>query len=67
MDAIKTSLFELFKIGPGPSSSHTIGPMKSRNGKWLISTKQYGLWVKPERTCAPSTKKHRWAVLLSAQ
>lgn len=26
---ITTSLFELFKIGPGPSSSHTIGPMKA--------------------------------------
>ena len=29
MDAITTSLFELFKIGPGPSSSHTIAPMKA--------------------------------------
>jgi len=26
---IKTSVFDLFKIGPGPSSSHTIGPMKA--------------------------------------
>ncbi len=26
---ITTSLFELFKVGPGPSSSHTIGPMKA--------------------------------------
>eukprot|EP01056_Protomagalhaensia_sp_Gyna25_P005010 Protomagalhaensia_sp_Gyna_25__5009@NODE_552_length_3143_cov_759_267719_g430_i0_p3_GENE_NODE_552_length_3143_cov_759_267719_g430_i0NODE_552_length_3143_cov_759_267719_g430_i0_p3_ORF_typecomplete_len129_score32_34SDH_beta/PF03315_15/2_9e15_NODE_552_length_3143_cov_759_267719_g430_i026803066 len=25
---ISTSIFDLFKIGPGPSSSHTIGPMK---------------------------------------
>ena len=24
---INTSLFELFKVGPGPSSSHTVGPM----------------------------------------
>ena len=24
---ILTSVFELFKAGPGPSSSHTIGPM----------------------------------------
>jgi len=24
---IKTSIFDMFKIGPGPSSSHTIGPM----------------------------------------
>jgi len=27
MPPITTSVFELFKIGPGPSSSHTIGPM----------------------------------------
>ena len=26
---IKTSFFDLYKIGPGPSSSHTIGPMKA--------------------------------------
>jgi len=29
MEPITTSLFELFKIGPGPSSSHTIGPMRA--------------------------------------
>lgn len=29
MTAITTSIFELFKIGPGPSSSHTIGPMRA--------------------------------------
>ncbi|HRW58356.1 MAG TPA: L-serine ammonia-lyase [Chlamydiales bacterium] len=29
MDWIHTSLFELYKIGPGPSSSHTIGPMRA--------------------------------------
>lgn len=27
--AITTSIFDIFKIGPGPSSSHTIGPMKA--------------------------------------
>lgn len=27
MSAINTSIFEFLKIGPGPSSSHTIGPM----------------------------------------
>ncbi|HIX39977.1 L-serine ammonia-lyase [uncultured Desulfovibrio sp.] len=26
---IETSLFDFFKVGPGPSSSHTIGPMKA--------------------------------------
>eukprot|EP01053_Blabericola_migrator_P008599 Blabericola_migrator_1__8598@NODE_44_length_16877_cov_133_659726_g40_i0_p3_GENE_NODE_44_length_16877_cov_133_659726_g40_i0NODE_44_length_16877_cov_133_659726_g40_i0_p3_ORF_typecomplete_len621_score83_04SDH_alpha/PF03313_15/2_7e79SDH_beta/PF03315_15/1_2e37Urocanase/PF01175_18/60Urocanase/PF01175_18/2_6_NODE_44_length_16877_cov_133_659726_g40_i01025312115 len=28
-DPICTSIFDLFKIGPGPSSSHTMGPMKA--------------------------------------
>ncbi len=28
---IRTSFFELFKIGPGPSSSHTVGPMFAAN------------------------------------
>ena len=27
MRPITTSIFSLFKVGPGPSSSHTIGPM----------------------------------------
>ena len=26
---VKIALFDFFKIGPGPSSSHTIGPMKA--------------------------------------
>ena len=26
---ITTSIFDIFKLGPGPSSSHTIGPMKA--------------------------------------
>lgn len=29
MAYIDTSIFDLFKVGPGPSSSHTIGPMKA--------------------------------------
>ncbi|MCG8634576.1 MAG: hypothetical protein MI863_12160, partial [Desulfobacterales bacterium] len=28
-DYISTSIFDIFKTGPGPSSSHTIGPMKA--------------------------------------
>jgi L-serine dehydratase len=28
-EPITTSLFELFKVGPGPSSSHTLAPMKA--------------------------------------
>lgn len=31
MTCITTSIFNIFKIGPGPSSSHTIGPMKAAN------------------------------------
>ena len=26
---MKTSIFEIFKIGVGPSSSHTVGPMRA--------------------------------------
>ena len=29
MSSIKTSITEMFKIGPGPSSSHTLGPMRA--------------------------------------
>jgi len=31
---ITTSIFDMFKIGPGPSSSHTIGPMKATYDFW---------------------------------
>ncbi len=31
INSITTSVFDIFKIGPGPSSSHTIGPMKAAN------------------------------------
>ena len=36
MTPITTSLFSLFKIGPGPSSSHTIGPMTA--GRLFVET-----------------------------
>ena len=42
---MNTSLFELFKIGIGPSSSHTVGPMRAIrlrahfNGTGLLSAK----------------------------
>ena len=29
MNVITTSVLDIFKIGPGPSSSHTLGPMKA--------------------------------------
>lgn len=31
MNCIQTSVFDIYKIGPGPSSSHTIGPMRAAN------------------------------------
>ncbi len=37
---ITTSFFELFKIGPGPSSSHTIGPMRAA-GRFRQEIQQY--------------------------
>ena len=36
--AMKTSVFDLFKIGIGPSSSHTVGPMRAARefvGSWM--------------------------------
>lgn len=38
MNEIDTSVFDIFKIGPGPSSSHTIGPMKA--AKHFLDTLQ---------------------------
>jgi L-serine dehydratase len=43
---MKTSLFDLFKVGLGPSSSHTVGPMRAAamfaarlaDGGWLGAT-----------------------------
>jgi L-serine dehydratase len=34
------SLFELFKIGVGPSSSHTVGPM--------VAARRFGLWLEAQ-------------------
>lgn len=39
VNPISTSVFELFKVGIGPSSSHTVGPMiASRNFAKLLAT-----------------------------
>ncbi len=39
-----TSLFELFKIGIGPSSSHTVGPMRAalRFVRELAAREEFG-------------------------
>ncbi len=39
---MNTSLFELFKIGIGPSSSHTVGPMRAAN-RFAHSLEENGL------------------------
>ena len=42
------SLFDLFSIGIGPSSSHTVGPMLAAN-EFLILLKQHDLFAQTER------------------
>ena len=39
---MKTSLFEIFKVGIGPSSSHTVGPMVAA-GEFLSELGRKGL------------------------
>ncbi len=41
------SLFELFKVGIGPSSSHTVGPM--------IAANRFGVWLADIGLLAPTT------------
>ncbi|MFO7727618.1 MAG: L-serine ammonia-lyase [Desulfonatronovibrio sp.] len=45
MSRINLSLFELFKTGPGPSSSHTIGPMSAG-----LDFRERMLRLSPEKT-----------------
>ena len=45
---MKTSLFEIFKIGIGPSSSHTVGPMRAA-GAFASSLREPGLLDKIAR------------------
>jgi L-serine dehydratase len=39
---VKTSLFDLFKVGVGPSSSHTMGPMRAAR-RFVLSLLESGL------------------------
>jgi len=41
-----TSVFQMFKIGIGPSSSHTVGPMKAAR-LFLINLQKKGLFTDP--------------------
>jgi len=45
---MKTSLFEIFKIGIGPSSSHTVGPMRAA-ASFAASLRDTDLLVKTSR------------------
>ena len=44
------SVFDLFKIGIGPSSSHTVGPMKA-GCTFTLRLQQAGLLDRVERLC----------------
>ena len=43
-----TSLFDIFKIGIGPSSSHTVGPMRAA-GDFVTRLQNYGLLERVKR------------------
>lgn len=49
MNFVTTSIFDIFKIGPGPSSSHTIGPMLAalnfRNEIAKLAIKESSLFI----------------------
>ncbi len=45
------SVFDLFKIGIGPSSSHTVGPMVA-GGRFLVELKDQGLYDSVHRISA---------------
>ncbi|MGH3254339.1 MAG: serine dehydratase beta chain [Streptosporangiaceae bacterium] len=36
--ALAISVFDLFKVGIGPSSSHTVGPMKAASPRCCTTT-----------------------------
>src|SRR6516162_8169537 len=40
--SVKTSIFEIFKVGVGPSSSHTVGPMRAAR-RFAAELKELGL------------------------
>jgi L-serine dehydratase len=50
---VKTSIFEIFKIGVGPSSSHTVGPMRAAR-RFALDLKEHGLLGDSEKA-GPST------------
>jgi L-serine dehydratase len=45
---LKTSIFEIFKIGVGPSSSHTVGPMRAAR-RFVVDLDEKGLLSRSRR------------------
>ncbi|MCL6463123.1 MAG: L-serine ammonia-lyase [Acidobacterium ailaaui] len=48
---MKTSLFDLFKVGVGPSSSHTMGPMRAAR-RFVVGLAESGTLERTGRVCA---------------
>ena len=48
---MKTSIFDIFKIGIGPSSSHTVGPMRAA-GRFIAKLQEKGKLPQTERVLA---------------
>ena len=48
---LKTSIFEIFKIGVGPSSSHTVGPMRAAR-RFALDLEERG-WLDSAHNCQP--------------
>ncbi len=47
-NAVNTSIFEIFKIGIGPSSSHTVGPMRAAR-EFAVTLRDKGLLPQTSR------------------
>src|SRR5215469_2869388 len=49
---LKTSIFEIFKIGVGPSSSHTVGPMRAAR-RFAVDLRERG-WIDDPHNWRPT-------------
>ena len=65
MEVIST--FDIFKIGVGPSSSHTMGPWRRHSsflpgaGLWVCSTRSSGcVWISSARWPRPEGARYRY-------
>ena len=57
-DYMAVSIFDLFKIGIGPSSSHTVGPMRAAARFASDGSRSTATWSSA-RACGPSCSA-RW-------